>query len=79
MGRPLDETLEAVCLPADVDAAIRGEPGELSDLLKLAKAYERADWASVEELVARVGLQASDVPSIYLQAVDWGNRGNHLT
>ncbi len=79
VGRPLDETLDAVCLPADVDAAIRGNPGPLSDLLALAKAYERADWPTVELLVARTGLQASDVPSVYLEAVKWGNRGNHLT
>jgi len=79
VGRPLDGTLEAVCLPADVNAAIRGEPGTFSNLLNLAKAYERADWQTVEELVARVGLQASDVPSIYVEAVHWGNRGNHLT
>ena len=42
------------------------------------KAYEQADWSSVEELVARVGLQTSDVPEIYLEAVRWGNRGHHL-
>ena len=79
VGRPLDETLDAVCLPADVDAAIRGEPGAFLDLLNLARAYERADWTTVEQLVARVGLQPSDVPAIYLEAIDWGNRGNHLT
>lgn len=79
VGRPLDETLDAVCLPADVDAAIRGDAGPLADLLDLAKAYERADWPTVAQLVARMGLQASDVPSMYLEAVNWGNRGNHLT
>ena len=79
VGRPLDETLEAVSLPADVDVAIRGTPGPLTDLLALAKAYERADWPTVEELVARTGLQGADVPAIYLEAVNWGNRGNHLT
>jgi len=78
VGQPMDETLDAVCLPADVDAAIRGKPGPLMDLLNLARAYERADWSTVEELVARVGLEASDVPSIYLEAVAWGNRGNLL-
>lgn len=79
VGRPLAETLDAVCLPADVDAALRGEPGTFADLLNLAKAYELADWPTVEELVTRVGLQTSDVPAIYLEAVHWGNRGNHLT
>jgi c-di-GMP-related signal transduction protein len=79
VGQPLDETLAAVCLSPDVDAAIRGDPGQLSDLLALAKAYERADWPTVEHLVARTGLQDSDVPSIYLEAANWGNRGNHLT
>ena len=77
VGRELEPTLEAVCLPADVAAAIRGEPGIFSDLLNLARAYERADWPSVLQLVERVGLPISDVPSIYLDAVEWGNR-THL-
>jgi EAL and modified HD-GYP domain-containing signal transduction protein len=78
VGRPLDEALDEVCLPADIAAAIRGEPGELTDLLNLARAYERADWQTVERLVERFGLDASDVPAIYLDAVAWGNRGHHL-
>ena len=73
VGRELESTLEAVCLPADVAAAIRGEPGEFSDLLSLARAYERADWPNVAQLVERVGLPLADVPSIYLDAVEWGN------
>jgi c-di-GMP-related signal transduction protein len=77
VGRELGPTLDAVCLPPDVAAAIRGEPGELTDLLDLAKAYERADWPAVEELVARVGLPYEAVPAIYLDAVEWGNR-THL-
>jgi EAL and modified HD-GYP domain-containing signal transduction protein len=78
VGRPLNEMLDAVQLPTDVAAAIRGEPGELTDVLNLARAYERADWLTVEELVARVGLEASDVPAMYLESVAWGNRGNQL-
>jgi EAL and modified HD-GYP domain-containing signal transduction protein len=78
VGRPLKETLEAVSLPGDVAAAILGQPGTLSLLLSLARAYERADWPAVERLVIEVGLQAVDVPSIYLEAVAWGNRGRHL-
>ena len=77
VGRELEPTLEAVCLPADVAAAIRREPGEFSDLLSLARAYERADWPTVAQLVERVGLPLADVPSIYLDAVEWGNR-THL-
>jgi EAL and modified HD-GYP domain-containing signal transduction protein len=78
VGRPLEEIVEAVRLPVDVAAAILGEPGELTLLLCLAQAYERADWPEVEQLVAEVGLQASDVPNIYMEAVAWGNRGHHL-
>ena len=44
----------------------------------LARAYERADWPTVEELVTAVGLAASEVPAVYLEAVAWGNRGHHL-
>jgi c-di-GMP-related signal transduction protein len=79
VGRPMDETLDAVCLPADVDAAIRGEPGQLLDILNLARGYERADWPTVEKLVVKLGLPAWEAPAIYLDAVAWGNRGKHLS
>lgn len=74
VGQPLDAILEAICLPADVAAAIRGEPGPMTDLLNLAKGYERADWTTVEQLVARIGLPPWEAPAIYLDAVAWGNR-----
>ena len=78
VGRPLEETIKAVKLPHDVAAALLGEPGVLTTLLNLARAYERADWEAVESLVAEAGLQAADVPAMYLEAVAWGNRGQHL-
>jgi EAL and modified HD-GYP domain-containing signal transduction protein len=78
VGRPLDETLEAVCLPPDVAAAIRGEPGQLTDLLSLARGYERAHWMLVEQMIAKLRFPATEAPAIYLDAVAWGNRGLHL-
>ena len=78
VGRPMKETVEAVRLPVDVVAAILGEPGPLTTLLNLARAYERADWQAVEQLVAETGLQVSDVPTIYMEAVAWGNRSHQL-
>jgi c-di-GMP-related signal transduction protein len=78
VGRPLDETLEAVCLPPDVAAAIRGEPGQLADLLSLARGYERADWTQVEQMVVKLRFPSTEAPAIYLDAVAWGNRGLHL-
>ena len=78
VGRPMDETVKAVQLPPEVAAALLGEAGVFATLLGLARAYEQADWATVSSLVAEVGLSASDVPSIYLEAIDWGNRGHYL-
>jgi EAL and modified HD-GYP domain-containing signal transduction protein len=78
VGQPLDATVTAVKLPPEVSAALLGEPGVFLTLLSLARAYEQADWPIVGQLVAEVGLQASDVPSIYLEAVNWGNRSHYL-
>ena len=33
VGQPLDAILEAVCLPEDIAAAIRGEPGLMTDCI----------------------------------------------
>ncbi|MCC6419870.1 MAG: HDOD domain-containing protein [Gemmataceae bacterium] len=78
VGQPLDAILEAVCLPEDIAAAIRGEPGLMTDLLTLARGYERADWMTVERLVAQFRLPVSEAPRIYLEAVAWGNRSYQL-
>ncbi|MCC7367375.1 MAG: HDOD domain-containing protein [Chloroflexi bacterium] len=78
VARPLAPTLEAVCLPADVTAGILGEPGQMADLLNLARAYERAEWGAVETLAERLGLPLSAVPQIYLDAVEWGNRTHSI-
>jgi EAL and modified HD-GYP domain-containing signal transduction protein len=79
VGQPLDVALDQIGLPTDVAAAIRGEPGELTDLLDLARGYERANWPTVERLVARFGLPVSELPAIYLDAVAWGNRSHHIS
>ena len=78
VGQPLDDALAQISLPTDVAAAIRGEPGPLTDLLDLARGYERADWATVERLVSRFNLPPSELPAIYLDAVAWGNQSHHL-
>lgn len=78
VGQPLDEALDQIGLPRDVTAAILGEPGELADLLNLARGYERGDWTTVERLVARFRLPVAELPAIYLDAVAWGNQSHHL-
>jgi c-di-GMP-related signal transduction protein len=78
IGRPIAEALAEVPLAEDVAAAILGEPNQLGNLLALAKAYERADWAAVERLVGLLGLSHADVPSMYLEAISWGNRSGFI-
>ncbi|MCC6177626.1 MAG: EAL domain-containing protein [Chloroflexi bacterium] len=75
---PLDEALAGVGLPEVVRAALHGEDNDLRAILDLARAYERADWPAVDRLLARLGLDAADVPSMYLEAVAWGNRSQAI-
>jgi c-di-GMP-related signal transduction protein len=78
LRRPMHEALQELPLPPDVAAAIRGEPNGLGELLSLARAYERADWPVVEHLVRRLGVAATEVSTIYLEAVAWGSQTGHL-
>jgi EAL and modified HD-GYP domain-containing signal transduction protein len=71
VGRPLAEVIDDIPISPEVKAALRGEPGRLRDLLELALAYERGDWAASVRLADSLGLEEAKVPGQYLSALRW--------
>jgi c-di-GMP-related signal transduction protein len=47
--------------------------GKLGQYLELAKAFERADWDSQQQLTRQVLNKAIDLSPVYLEAVDWAH------
>jgi EAL and modified HD-GYP domain-containing signal transduction protein len=70
---PLQRILSQVSLPPECSAALLGERNKVREVLDLVIAYERADWSSTLNSCPPLNLDAQDLISSYvraLQAVD---------
>ena len=70
-GAPMDEVLSEIDLAPEVKMALLRREGPYADWLRLAEAYEAGDWDQVSAVAAKLGVTALDVPSLYLESVDW--------
>jgi EAL and modified HD-GYP domain-containing signal transduction protein len=73
LDQPLAAILSELSVRDDIKAALLARSGLYSDMLELAIAHERADWAAVSGLAARLGVKEDQIPGIYLSAVDWAS------
>ncbi|HVB39203.1 MAG TPA: HDOD domain-containing protein [Vicinamibacterales bacterium] len=71
MGRPLDEVLSSLPVPADVRAALLGEPNLLRLVMDAGVAYEAADWERCATLANAAGIPEDELPDCYLSAAKW--------
>ena len=77
-GRPMDQALVDLPLSSATHEALLGRPNPVRRLLDLIQAFERADWEGAGDLIETLGLDRDMVPSIYFDAVEWGNRTTYI-
>ena len=71
LGRPLEEVLSRLAVPASVrDALVHGE-GPLAPVMRLVTAYQVGDWAGVEAARVPVGVDETAVDAAYVEALEW--------
>jgi len=68
---PMEDILERVPLSANARDALLGVDTRLRWLLDCTIAYERGDWATCASLATKAGLEVTDVPPAYLDAMQW--------
>lgn len=73
MEQPLEVILASMALNSSVKGALLGDDSPLSRSLVMVSAWERGDWARVDQLCQEVGLQAKDLQSAYLEATSWAD------
>jgi c-di-GMP-related signal transduction protein len=79
LDRPMREIINQLSLGNDVqEALISKNSSRIRQVLDLAIAWERGDWAEVSGLAVKLGLDESQLAEIHLQAVEWGNQVFHL-
>jgi EAL and modified HD-GYP domain-containing signal transduction protein len=67
MDMPMEKTLEALPLTAEVEAALLERQGPMGEVLDGAVAYERADWSRLTAL----DLPPAAIRRAYLDAIAW--------
>ncbi len=71
LDQPMTDILETVALPQALRNALLGESAMCSDWLRLAVAFERADWAEVQAAMDGLGLEPLGVATAYAKATEW--------
>jgi EAL and modified HD-GYP domain-containing signal transduction protein len=67
MDMPMEKTLEALPLSAEVEAALLERQGPMGEVLDCVVAYERADWGRL----AALDLPPAAIRRAYLDAIAW--------
>lgn len=71
LDQPMQTILEALRLPDEVRGALLGQCDACANWLKLAVAFERADWAGVQAAIDALGLAPLGVATAYARATEW--------
>jgi EAL and modified HD-GYP domain-containing signal transduction protein len=71
LGLPMDEILARVELAPEIRDALLHRGGPYAEPLALAEAYEGGRWDTVSAQSAQVGVQAAEMPELYVQSLAW--------
>jgi EAL and modified HD-GYP domain-containing signal transduction protein len=71
VDRPLADCLNGVPIAEDLKEALLGGPGRYRDLLDVPLHYEKSDWGSVFRSARRLDIKPSEIPKVYLDAIQW--------
>jgi c-di-GMP-related signal transduction protein len=71
LDQPLDVILEDLPVRNEIKEALLEQSVPYRDILELALAMERGDWARISALSSRLKVREEQIPELYLSAVEW--------
>lgn len=77
MDRPLEELLNELQLPEDVQQALLSDGAcrnRLAEVYSLVRAYEAAEWERLAEVADSLQVPKDQIPQLYLDCVDWSEQ-----
>jgi c-di-GMP-related signal transduction protein len=77
IDRPIEEALAEMNLAPEIAAVLSGQAGKgdaLGGMYDLARAYEVADWARVEELAGQLSIPTGSLGEVYCAATGWARQ-----
>lgn len=73
VDRPLSDILKEISIADDVKVALLGGENRLREIYEYVLAYEKGDWEKLSEQATQLGLDETEMPRLYLKAV----QGSH--
>lgn len=73
LDQPMQKIMEQLPLSPTIKNALILKEGKAGLFLRLAEAYEMADWEGVAEISGLTGLKDNDLPDIYFEACRWSS------
>ncbi|MGH9398223.1 MAG: EAL and HDOD domain-containing protein [Terriglobia bacterium] len=71
LGRPMVDILQQVALPGEAKEALLGGKNCLRDIYELVFAYEMGNWGALNWYAAKLGLDETVMPVLYLDSLEW--------
>jgi EAL and modified HD-GYP domain-containing signal transduction protein len=71
IGRPLEELVGTLPLSDAVRNALIKKPGQLTPLLQVIMAFEKAEWALTDALLKKLNIDKNSASSGYFDAIQW--------
>jgi EAL and modified HD-GYP domain-containing signal transduction protein len=76
LGKPLDEALKQLDLPAETRDALLHQGGPFAPYLRLVLAVEKSDPVAVEAAARGLGLSAAEINAAQVSALAWAEQVN---
>jgi EAL and modified HD-GYP domain-containing signal transduction protein len=71
LGRPMEEALKEMPLPATINDALLGEKNQARYVLDAVLAYEQGQWTEAAEAMQTLRLPEDLMPNVYADALRW--------
>ena len=77
-GLPMKEVMAELPLTEETQSALLGEANRSRAILNIVRAYERSQWLVADQLSGTLGIRPANVPRLYADAVEWGNKSRQI-
>ena len=74
LDRPMPEILSQLAVAEEIKLALLHGSGRFGNVLSMVQAYEQGDWTNFQELAATFRVDETNIPDLYLKAVEWAHQ-----
>jgi EAL and modified HD-GYP domain-containing signal transduction protein len=78
IDKPMTELLDELPLNDDIKSALMSREGPLADIYDLVVANERGEWDKFPELAQKIGFDELEIPSLFVDALEWTQEIMHI-